>query len=623
MVTLVPGFQLEEGNAAIRGYAGSTGNVVIDGKPPASKQDKLEDILKRIPASSVERLELLRPGAAGIDMQGKPLLINVVQKVSALPHGQVEAETAFYRHGISAPRMAGQIVMGTSSVIDISGAWYHEPEWDWGFGQRNRYAANGTVLRLARYDQPRVNTFWLLTGNYRQPLLGGNIRLNGLYNQESSNTFSVEHRYFPALVDLDGRDYQFNSIIETGLEYSRPLWTDAETEVIALRRGKSQRANQQSNTGDSDTLATRITDSAETILRIVGRQRSGSVTLEAGAEGTLNTLSNNSSLKVDGIATPLPVAMVRIREERAEFFVNSTWQARPNLVLEASLHYEMSQLNQSGNSVLNRWLAFWKPRARVSWAATSEDDLRLTYEREVGQLDFNNFVSTVQVNTGTVTSGNKNRAPYTLWRSSIAWEHRRASGSVVLSARHEEISDTVDRLAVITPEGIYDSVGNIGPGHRDELQLDLIMPLDWLPLPGFSFQGTGTYRTSSVSDPVTGTSRRISNDAPMDGKATLTQDLPDWNLKWGVTYQNDSDKSQYRFNEIIRDHMFPRVEAFVEFKPAPKWLIRVFGKNLSDTPVIRSRLNYLGPRNNSGVDFYDERRPNFGPSLGISFQRTF
>ncbi len=61
MVRLLPGFSLVEGDATVRGYFGAVGNVLIDGSPPASKQDKLEDILKRIPIASVERVELIRP----------------------------------------------------------------------------------------------------------------------------------------------------------------------------------------------------------------------------------------------------------------------------------------------------------------------------------------------------------------------------------------------------------------------------------------------------------------------------------------------------------------------------------------------------------------------------------
>src|SRR3546814_21037254 len=57
MVVLLPGFRLQEGNAEVRGYSGSGGNVLVDGTRPASKEETLETILKRIPARLVDHIE--------------------------------------------------------------------------------------------------------------------------------------------------------------------------------------------------------------------------------------------------------------------------------------------------------------------------------------------------------------------------------------------------------------------------------------------------------------------------------------------------------------------------------------------------------------------------------------
>ena len=70
MVTLVPGFRLTEGDATVRGYSGAAGNILIDGQRPAGKAETLEEILKRIPAPHVARIELVHAGALGVDMQG-------------------------------------------------------------------------------------------------------------------------------------------------------------------------------------------------------------------------------------------------------------------------------------------------------------------------------------------------------------------------------------------------------------------------------------------------------------------------------------------------------------------------------------------------------------------------
>ena len=113
MVGLLPSFQLVDGDPKVRGYAGAIGNVLIDGRPPTSKQETLEVILGRITPDSVERIELLRSGASGFDFQGYPLLANVVLKPNNAPRGQVALEDAFMRHGHSNPSGTARMTWGT------------------------------------------------------------------------------------------------------------------------------------------------------------------------------------------------------------------------------------------------------------------------------------------------------------------------------------------------------------------------------------------------------------------------------------------------------------------------------------------------------------------------------
>src|SRR3569832_237851 len=70
MVYLLPSFQLTEGDSKVRGYAGSIGNVLIDGRPPTTKDETLQTILGRINSASVERIEVIRTGAQGYDFLG-------------------------------------------------------------------------------------------------------------------------------------------------------------------------------------------------------------------------------------------------------------------------------------------------------------------------------------------------------------------------------------------------------------------------------------------------------------------------------------------------------------------------------------------------------------------------
>ena len=98
MIARLPGFAFESGDSGTRGLAGTAGNVLIDGARPSTKSDSLDQILRRISAAGVARVELIRGGAPGIDMQGRSVVANVVliRTVTTereTPHGVVRRST--------------------------------------------------------------------------------------------------------------------------------------------------------------------------------------------------------------------------------------------------------------------------------------------------------------------------------------------------------------------------------------------------------------------------------------------------------------------------------------------------------------------------------------------------
>ncbi|MDE2467006.1 MAG: TonB-dependent receptor, partial [Alphaproteobacteria bacterium] len=79
MIRRLPGFVFDDGTDA-RGYAGTGGNVLVDGQRPTAKTDDLKSILERIPASNVERIDVISGNSSGIDMEGHTVVANVIRK---------------------------------------------------------------------------------------------------------------------------------------------------------------------------------------------------------------------------------------------------------------------------------------------------------------------------------------------------------------------------------------------------------------------------------------------------------------------------------------------------------------------------------------------------------------
>ena len=154
MVNLLPSFQLTEGDSKVRGYAGTIGNVLIDGHPPATKDETLQTILGRVNLDSVERIEVIRTGAQGYDFQGYPMLVNVILKPTIAPKGQVSLEEYVQRHGhFVNPNLIGRMSWGTTDVLELAATGtVSTPPAGYGYGTRSNYTTDhGTTLRRDVY----------------------------------------------------------------------------------------------------------------------------------------------------------------------------------------------------------------------------------------------------------------------------------------------------------------------------------------------------------------------------------------------------------------------------------------------------------------------------------------
>src|SRR4029079_10637089 len=84
IVERIPVFTLDLGNSAsatgvdVRGFAGTAGNVVINGARPSTKSETLNTTLQRIPAQRVVRVELGPGDLYGSDYAGKSQVLNIL-----------------------------------------------------------------------------------------------------------------------------------------------------------------------------------------------------------------------------------------------------------------------------------------------------------------------------------------------------------------------------------------------------------------------------------------------------------------------------------------------------------------------------------------------------------------
>ncbi len=639
MVIRLPGFTFDKG-AVVRGLADAGGNVLIDGQPPVSKNDTLDETLKRIPAGSVARIELIRGGAPGIDMQGKTVVANVVRKTTGGFRAAISPSMNFIYDGrvLNGMRAEAQWRWSGGRSAELSQVYGKGPSEELGDGIRTRYNANGSVRLRSNIDADAGGQRIWTTGAYETPIAGGRARFTGAYMLNPSSV-ELYDRYVGG-----GREYEYDRIdkrqIELGGRYSRPLTQQLNLEAVAFQQFNNSKTTVHFEAPGLVRDFALDRDGSESVGRLTLKLRqSPRLTFEGDVEGALNKLDSKTDLIVNTRASVVPAANVRLQERRGEVTLRATWRPTDTLSLEAGVRQERSTVTSKGDVVLEKTLQFTKPRLAATWVPDPSSQVRLRLEREVGQLNFDDFVASPGVaSTGTLTAGNPDLTPQQAWVAEAAYERRFwGAGAVVLTARHYRISDVVDRIPVFGAGGVVlaDVPGNIGSGTKDELQASISLPLDRLGIHAAQFRGQVTRRITRVVDPLTGRTREISVprltqdtrdlsvQGPVGWDAHFTQDLPRWKAVWGVDVVGGVRETAYRLTEIESRKISAQVLVFAEYKPRPDFTIRVEGQTINQRNVRRIRQVYSGPRNLGVIDYTDVRDLEWGGSLLVRLRKTF
>lgn len=625
MLARLPGFTFA-GGAEVRGFEGAAGNVLIDGERPASKSDSLESILRRIPFSQVERIDLIRGGAPGIDMQGQSVIANVIRKQGGGFRGLAAVSNLAVYDGRNAQgaRLEGSGKLGATSweAGVVGGSGIDDGAGD---GPAIHLDAAGRPVEAAFLDTDGEVRNVNATGAVETPLAGGKLRVNGRLFAEVYEYDELGRVTFPTAYLARGQDEVETVSTELGGRYSRGLGARTGLELIGIQQTESVQIASNFEAPGEDVRFTRDSDVGESIGRAkLTFRQSDRLSLEGGAEGAFNWLEAVTRLAVDGAAIDVPAGDVRVEEKRGEVFAKAVWQAHRKLTLEGGLRYEGSNISSEGDVELEKTLYFLKPRAALTWAPTDKTQVRLRVERVVGQLDFQDFVSSDSVNSSTLTAGNPDLDPEQEWVAEAALERRFwDGGAIVLTARRSNLTDVIDRAPVRTVDGVFDAPANIGDGVRDELAVNLTLPLTRLGLKGAQLQAESTWRRSEVTDPTTLETREISGLRPLEWEAHFTHDLPRWNTTWGVNVLGGWRETYYRFDEVDVVKLKTWVELFAEVRPRPDINVRLAVQNLGERGFRRTRYVYPGGRDINFTPEVFDRDRQFGRTFYVRVRKSF
>lgn len=577
MVDRIPGFRLDNSRSddAARGLGQATENVLINGQRVNSKSATAAEALERIPASTVKRIEVL--DGANLDIPG---LSGLVANVVAEPSGI--SGTWSYRPSFR-PNLSPKLNGGDISLSGQRGnlAWTlsfdSTPRGITGEGSEKLFGAASTLIETRAIEETSLFPVYggSIGGRWTPP--SGLIANLNVELENVRRTNSEVSQRFPANGEMERREVSRNDETDT-IEIATDLEFDlgpGRLKLIGIHTDRQNPLTSSSLHADEfgSTLERQrfrqLSDEKESILRAEYNWAATGGTWDASIEAVLNELNSESLLFAATGNSPLsPVIIsqprVSVEENRNELFVTHSRDLGEDFAIQFSLGGEISELSSSGTNGQSR--TFYRPKGSLilNWRADENTTINTRILREVGQLDFFDFVSQLDLDDGEDQTGNSDIVPQQSWRGEIEVERklgRWGAGTATLFG--EQLEDLVDQI----PIGAGEGPGNIDRGRRYGITLEGTLNFDPIGFRGAQFTYSTTLQDSQIEDPLTGETRAINGEDQIDAEFEFRHDISGTNLAWGGEFSPGVTADQNRLNSVRTTRDLPgRYRTFIEHK---------------------------------------------------------
>ena len=648
----VPGFQLDlgstqsaTGSVDVRGFAGTAGNVVLNGSRPPTKAETLDTTLQRIPAQRVIRVELGPGDIYGSDYAGKSQVLNIVMSDASGIDGNVTASATRRYQGFIQPNVSANVVIKRGpSTLNLSAGTGFNKQFEEGTDTQID-TATGDLVEFRRKHNSYANKNPSIAAAYILEHGPDNtIRVNARWQPNRFDLFQsnrVTPAGAPAHDDNLIQDYS-DPLFELGGDVTRPLAGGAIKFVgLATRRKRDDvdtyiqrdgliENNGQVNGGFEQSIKAKRN---ETLGRLSWtRSNLAGFSFEAGAEASYNTLDDHVDLDAideNGAHVPidLSIANATVREKRGEVYVSVGKTISPAVRIDGGVNYEFSNLKVRGDAVADRTLKFLKPNITLDWKPGHGWHTQFSVKRTVAQLDFYDFISVGDLSTRRINGGNADLQPQRTWEFRATVDHPLfGDGLFKLDLGHDLVSMLQDRILICDevdhpgdPNFCADAPGNLGTGKRSFASLTLDAPLGTL-WKGLRAKLTGTVQRTRVEDPISGRQRNWSGF------------FPEW--QWDLTVRRDSGAFSYGFEVFDNQHITffrtdefdtnfngaPAWNAFVEYRPSTRTSVTL---NVDHTFGKRNRLLFRPNRAEPDTVINEFRERDQHISIGLTLKQTF
>ena len=631
MVAQIPGFQLQ-GADNRRGLGQGGANVLVNGERLTGKTN-VGSQLSRIVAENVVRIEV--KDGASLDIPGLSGQVANIVTASKGQTGTWSWAPQFRERQKTNWGHAHLTLSGENGNLTYSAEVRNEASRNGDWGPETLTAADGTVFEIrdeqGRYNFDGPGATLDLNWNPKDDHIGNlNLEYNKFNSAQrilSARRAITERGQDLATVFTGGED-EWNAKI--GADYEFPLGPGKLKMIGYYRFERSPTRSAFSIFAlDGEQLGgsifDRLADEGETIGRSEyswSPQEDRDWTF--GVEGAFNYLDIDSALHSfengQYVDAELDGANSRVEERRAEATLTHSRALSPKWNIQLSAGVEYSQLEQSG--ALSRDFVRPKGFALATYKPDESTSVRFKVEREVDQLSFFDFISSVDVVDNIDRTGNVNLVPSQRWIFSTEYDKDFGQDFTInINPYFNLISDLVDRIP-IGEDG--DAVGNIDSAIQYGVDFNTSIKGDRWGWKGTQFDLDFEWRNSRVEDPVTFENRQLSRDKKTFWSAQIRHDIPNTSWAYGGGAREYTDYKGFRlFTTDDPTLKRPITFAFVEHKDILGMKIKAELTNLINSKEEFTREIFTDRRDRGVLDVTEFQSRASGPVLNIEFSGTF
>lgn len=632
MVSHIPGFNIVDGQS-IRGLAGTEGNVLIDGARQSTKGQSISQYLSSIPAKSVERIEILQGASLGNLGGSYTILANIIRKSGDKASGSVELGFKTWANEFEPnieAKYNGEYKGFKINATASSGIYFKEPRkgYEYTWDAANNLIESGpnkdiqsnhehslAISTDGEINKAKINAnFSFELGKYKRPWE---------YIAFAPNNIKIKHD--------KGLDLNKSQSISFGTSIARTIFGFDSKAEFSFQDDESKGENSFGTEFPNAPTRASIFKSENLLREIVTQlsfsKKKNNHSLSFGGEIGRNSLDSEGRFYIgNGVIFNIAdngISKTKVSEIRGELFIADNWTINQKLSLEGKIRAEKSNIKQEGDNEKEREFFYLKPRLALNYKPFDKLNLKASYERKLGQLDFNDFAFQAQIVEGNNTQGNANLEPDKTDEIKLELEKKWGkNGNFTLYLIDRRITDAIGLIPIYENNIIIgETIGNIDSAHRYGGGISSKIPLDKLSK-GLEFNIDWNFRNSEIKDPFTKKSREYFFSGDDSYNFDITQNFEAKKLSLTAFFFHGERNVDYRQDS---KYLWPNIDYWglsAEYKGFNNYTIEAELDIPNGLKIERFRTQYLTSREDGNIKNFHYRYRDIEPRFNLSIRKN-